>query len=276
MSPRLGSIAEDLNGRRHTQVKDRIAELAWSRHNALIDFVLIPSTIVRGMSTSARGDTRDAGTLLFGKTRRQLLAWLYGHPDERFYLRQLARQTGAAQGAMQRELTLLSQVALVTRTAEGRQVYFQANRESPIFSELQQLLVKTAGAGEVVREALAPLSSVLRIAFIYGSAAKGTLKASSDLDLLVVGSAAFRDVAAALDDAQRRLGRDVSPTVYPTDEFVRKIRTKHHFLTTVLREPKIFVIGSEHDLSRLAEERVGARTRDKRTGDRRSPRRRRA
>ena len=228
------------------------------------------------MSTQRRSDTDDAGTLLFGKTRRHLLVWLYGHPDERFYLRQLARQTAAAQGAMQRELNVLSRVGLVTRTAEGRQVYFQANRESPIFPELQQLLVKTAGAAEVVREALAPLSGAVRVAFIYGSGARGTLKASSDLDLLVVGSAPFRDVASALDDAQRRLGRDVNPTVYPADEFVRKIRTGHHFLTTVLREPKIFVIGSDCELGRLAEQRVAAPTPDKRTGDRRPARRRRA
>jgi predicted nucleotidyltransferase len=228
------------------------------------------------MSTGSRSDTRDAGTLLFGKTRRQLLAWLYGHPDERFYLRQLARQIGAAQGAMQRELKLLSQVGLVTRTAEGRQVYFQANRDSPIFRELQQLLVKTAGVAELVREALLSLSSDIRLAFIYGSGARGTLKASSDLDLLVVGSAGFRAVVAALNDTQRLVGRDVNPTVYSTHEFVRKLRAGHHFLTTVVREPKIFVIGSEHELGRLAEERVAAQTRDERPGGQRSPRGRRA
>src|SRR5216683_6694336 len=92
------------------------------------------------------------GAVLFGKTRGLLLAWLYGHPDQRFYLRHLVRETGAAQGAAQRELRLLTEAGLVTRSVEGRQVYFQANRESPVYFELKQLLLKTVGAAEVIRE----------------------------------------------------------------------------------------------------------------------------
>src|SRR5665213_1388795 len=208
------------------------------------------------MSTTKRTLDADPGTLLFGKTRRQMLAWLYGHPDERFYLRQLARHTGSALGAVQRELQSLSRAGLVTRTVDGRQVYFQANRESPVFPELQQLLLKTVGAVDLIRQALAPIAPLIQIAFIYGSAAKGTVRASSDIDLAVVGSTSFNDVVLALADAQHRLGRDVNPTVYPVDEFRKKVRTGHHFLTTILREPKVFIIGSDHELVRLAEKQV--------------------
>jgi DNA-binding transcriptional ArsR family regulator len=243
----------------------------------LID-VLVSGTIVREMSThqSAALDAAEPGALLFGKTRRHVLVWLYGHPDERFYLRQLVRQTGAAQGAVQRELQLLSAAGLVTRTEDGRQVYFQANRESPVFTELQQLLLKIAGAVDVIRQALVPLASSISIAFIYGSAAKGTLRAGSDIDLMVVGSVSFGDVASALTDAQQRLGRDVSPTVYAMNEFFKKLRANHHFLTTVLHEPKVFIIGSDHELSRLAEERVADVPSHQRQGNRRPASRRRA
>ena len=213
---------------------------------------------------------------LFGRTRRQVLAWLYGHADERFYLRQLARLTGAAQGAMQRELTALTRAGLVTRALEGRQVYFQANRESPIFPELQQLLLMTAGATEIIRTALAPLSESIQVAFVHGSAAKGTLRAASDIDLLVVGRVSFGEVVSALGDAQERLGRDINPTVYPADEFARKLRSGHHFLTTVLREPKTFIIGTDHEFDRLAEKRLADRTPDKRARNRRPVRGRRA
>ena len=221
-------------------------------------------------------DGSDAGVLLFGKTRRQVLAWLYGHAGERFYLRQLARHTGAAQGAMQRELNALTRAGLVTRAVEGRQVYFQANRESPIFPELQQLLLKTVGAGEVIRAALGSLSGAIEVAFIYGSVAKGNVRAASDIDVLVVGRASFGEVVSALGEAQRRLGRDVNPTVYPVEEFRRKVRSGHHFLTTLLREPKTFIIGTEHELGRLAEERLADRTPDKRGRSRRPDGRRRA
>lgn len=221
-------------------------------------------------------DAAEPGALLFGKTRRHVLVWLYGHPDERFYLRQLVRQTGAAQGAVQRELQSLSRAALVTRTVDGRQVYFQANRESPVFTELRQLLLKIAGAVDVIRQALAPLALSIRVAFIYGSAAKGTLHAGSDIDLMVVGGASFGDVVSALADAQQRLGRDVNPTVYPINEFTKKVRANHHFLTTVLHEPTVFIIGSDHELGRLAEERVADVASHQRPRNRRPARRHRA
>jgi predicted nucleotidyltransferase len=243
----------------------------------LID-VLVSGTIVREMSTTQPTvlDAAEPGALLFGKTRRHVLVWLYGHPDERFYLRQLVRLTGAAQGALQRELQLLYRAGLVTRTVDGRQVYFQANRESAVFSELQQLLLKIAGAVDVIRQALAPLGSSIRIAFIYGSAAKGTLRAGSDVDLMVVGKVSFGDVASALTDVQQRLGRDVNPTVYPINEFVKKVRAQHHFLTTMLHEPKVFIIGTDHELGRLAEERVADVAPQQPARNRRPARRRRA
>lgn len=229
------------------------------------------------MSTNQTGDgTGDAATLLFGKARRQVLAWLYGHADERFYLRQLVRHTGIVPGAIQRELRALTRAGLITRAVEGRQVYFQANRESPIFADLQQLLLKTSGATDVIRSALTPLADRIDVAFVYGSAAKGTLRAASDIDLLVVGRVSFPDVVSSLGDAQERLGRDVNPSVYPPEEFVRKLRSGHHFLNSVLSEPKTFIIGTDHELGRLAEERLADRTPDKRTRDLGSVRRRRA
>lgn len=225
---------------------------------------------------STISDATDAGVLLFGKTRRYVLAWLYGHPDERFYLRQLARQTGAAQGAMQRELNGLTRAGLVTRTVEGRQVYFQANRESPIFADLQQLLVKTAGATETIRTALTPLAGRIEVAFVYGSTARGALRRASDIDLLVVGHVSFSEIVSVLADAQQRLGRDINPTVYEGEEFARKVRDGHHFLTTILKEPKTFIIGSDYELGRLAPERLADRTPDKRRRNPRAVRRRRA
>ena len=240
--------------------------------------VPITRTIVRKMSTETAlpNGPWEPGALLFGKTRGLLLAWLYGHPDERFYLRQLVRQTGAAQGAAQRELQLLTQTGLVTRTVEGHQVYFQANRQSSVFNELQELLLKTIGAADVIRQALGSIASSIEIAFLYGSAAKGLIRASSDIDLLVVGRTSFSEVARALAPAQRRLGRDVNPDVYGPEEFRKKLHAGHHFLTSVLREPKIFIIGSDHELGRLADKRLLDAASDQRSRNRGPSRGRRA
>jgi predicted nucleotidyltransferase len=218
-------------------------------------------------------DASNPGMLLFGKTRGRLLAWLYGHPDQRFYLRQLARQTGSAPGAVQRELQLLARAELITRSADGQQVYFQANRQSPVFSELQHLLLKTLGAADLIRQALGEIAQSIEIAFIYGSTARGMLRAASDIDLLVVGTTSFTDVVSALSHAQDELGRDINPTVYPRDEFRRKLRAGHHFLNTVMREPKVFIIGTNNDLGRLAEVRVANAARNQRSRNQRSSRR---
>jgi predicted nucleotidyltransferase len=199
----------------------------------------------------------DAATVLFGSTRRRILGWLLGHSDEAFYLRQIVRNTGAALGAAQRELEQLTGAGLLLRTVRGQQVYFQAHREAPIFPELQGLFAKTAGLTDLLREALAPLGERVLVAFVFGSAARGELRAASDIDLLVAGDAPFQDVVASLAGAQERLGREVNPTVYPLDEFRAKVRAKHHFLTTVLSEPRMFIIGGDNELLGLGAKRLG-------------------
>jgi predicted nucleotidyltransferase len=225
------------------------------------------------MSTTGRqGPTpRDPGAVLFGQTRRRVLAWLLGHADEAFYLRQIVRQTGAAHGAVQRELNALTSAGILQRTVAGRQVYFQADRASPVFPELRLLLLKTTGAVDVLREALAPLADRIALAFVFGSAVRGDLDNHSDIDLLVVGDAPFAAVVDALNPAQQRLGREVNPTVYPPAEFREKICSGHHFLTSVLREPHQFVIGGSDELGGLGAERLADGPPEQRERDPRSP-----
>ena len=190
----------------------------------------------------------DPAAVLFGSTRRRVLGWLLGHPDEAFYLRELVRQVGGAVGAVQRELELLTASGLVRREVRGKQVYFQANQKAAIFPELQGLFAKTVGLVDILRESLMPLADRMRAAFVFGSAARGELHASSDVDLLVVGDVLFGDVITAIQGAEKRLGRDVNPTVFSEEEFRTKVQSKHHFVTSVLGQPKMFVLGEDGDL----------------------------
>jgi predicted nucleotidyltransferase len=194
--------------------------------------------------------TIGIATALLGKVRGAVLALLFSHPDEAYYLRQVVRETGLGHGAVQREFGLLLKLGLVTRTRRGREVFYQANQASPVFSELRGLIVKTAGLADVLREALAGAKGVA-LAFIFGSMAKGTFDSRSDVDLLVVGDVSFGDVSGALRSAEDRLNREVTPTVYSPTEFQEKVKAKHHFLMRVLEEPKIMLVGSEDDLERL-------------------------
>jgi predicted nucleotidyltransferase len=189
---------------------------------------------------------------LFGDTKRSVLALLYGHADEAFYLRQITRAVGMGHGAVQRELKQLTESGVLTRSVHGNQVYFQANRQCPIFEELRRLMVKTAGAAEVLRDALAPLRDKIEAAFVYGSLARGEEVARSDVDVMVVGNATFDEVLQALGPVEEQLGRETNPTVYSANEFKEKLTGEQHFLTSVLKGPKIMLIGEEDDLRGLA------------------------
>jgi predicted nucleotidyltransferase len=210
------------------------------------------------MSTGTAPLAKFSGAL-FGRTRRVLLALLYGHADEAYYLRQIARTTGLGLGAVQRELQRLTAAGIITRSIRGRQVYFQANRECPIFPELKTLVIKTVGIGDVLRSALLPLGDKIRLAFIYGSLARGDERPGSDVDLIVVGEASFEEVVAALGAAQDTLAREVNPTVYSLAEFRAKLAARHHFVLSVMRDKKIFLIGDQRELARLGSRRLARR-----------------
>ena len=216
--------------------------------------VLVMGTIVPNMSTQKPQSPILSN--LFGKTRRSILALLYGHPDESFYVRQIFRAAGTAPGAGQRELKWLSEAGIIQRTVSGNQVYYQANPECPIFQELKSLITKTAGAGDVLRSALAPLADRIKLALLYGSFASGRANKESDIDLIVVGSAAFGDVAEKLIQAQTTLRREVNPIVFSPDEFQRKLKKGDHFLTSVLKSDFHFIVGDDHDFRKLVKKRM--------------------
>ena len=191
-------------------------------------------------------------SVLFGKTRQAVLALFYLHYDESFYLRQVVRAAGMGQGTVQRELKNLTDAGIIQKTRRGQMVYYQANQACPVFSELRSLVLKTAGLVDVLRNALKSLSKKTKVAFIFGSFASNSAKTGSDVDMMVIGSCAFGEVVDALGKAQEKLGREVNPSVYPADEFKKKVAAGHHFLKTVLAGPKIFLIGDEDELKGLA------------------------
>jgi predicted nucleotidyltransferase/DNA-binding HxlR family transcriptional regulator len=148
---------------------------------------------------------------IFGQTRSRVLCALFLHPNKSLHVRELARVTGVSPGSLHRELRALSDLCLLLRQEVGRQVHYQANPQCPVFAELAGLLRKTAGVADVLRDALTPLDDKVELAFVYGSVASGTEHAGSDVDVMLLGSAGFADVALAMADVQATLGREVTP-----------------------------------------------------------------
>ncbi len=201
--------------------------------------------------------------MLFGRGKRAILSQLFGHADRRYYVREIARAAGAAPSLVQRDLGALTDAGILERTQDGRQVYYQANPHCPIFEELKGIATKTFGIGAVLRRMLDPYRDKIRLAFIYGSVATGTHTARSDVDLMIVGDLEISQIAQGLLDAEQRIGRSVSPTVYSLAEFQAKASEGHHFVGGVLARPVIYLIGDQHELESILQAKP-AKTRQKR------------
>lgn len=195
-------------------------------------------------------------SVLFSNARRSVLGVLFSQPDQAFYLRELARAAGLAPGAIQRELARLTQAGIILRSPRGNQVHYRANPGCPIYGELVGLISKTIGLADVLREALTQLAPQIKAAFVYGSAARGELKSGSDIDVLIIGDVSLAQIIAAFSPMQLKLAREINPAVYTIDEFRRKMALAHHFLTSVMRESKIFLVGGEHELAGLVTQRL--------------------
>ena len=194
--------------------------------------------------------------LLFGAYRRQVLALLLLRPDESFYVREISRLADVPAGSLHRELRTLTEAGLLMRTTAGNQVRYQASRACPIFQELAAIFTKTTGLADILRSLLLPLASKISIAFIFGSIAQGKAKSTSDIDLMVVGSASFLAVVEACHVGQERLGREVNPVVMSKAAFLTKQRERDRFVSRVLKEPKIFLIGDAGELGKSGEDRA--------------------
>lgn len=202
------------------------------------------------MKNRQRGRDRSAGCgvadALFAKVQQRVLGVLFGNPGRSFYANEVIGLAHSGTGAVQRELGRLEAAGLVTAVRIGKQKHYQANAASPLFPELRALVLKTSGLADVLREALAASSGRIRAAFVYGSIAKGEDTAASDIDLMVVGEGlTYGNLFGALEEASARLGRKVAPTIYSPKELARRIKQDNAFVTRVLQQPKLWLIGDE-------------------------------
>jgi predicted nucleotidyltransferase len=189
---------------------------------------------------------------LLPKTRQGILAAMLIQPERAWYVSELARHMEVPSSSLQRELHDLTAAGILKTHRQGRMAYFQANASSPIYPDLRGLILKTAGLVDVLADSLKSLTRKLQLVFVYGSIASGTEQSGSDIDLMVVGTASPEDLAVRLRRARELLGREVNPTVYTPAEFGKKRQANDHFLTRVLDTPRLFVVGSNDDLGKVA------------------------
>lgn len=199
------------------------------------------------MGTVSSSGLSDA---LFSKVQQRVLGLIFGQPERSFYTSEIVKKVHSGTGAVTRELARLAGSGLVSVERIGNQVHYRANPESPIFEELQSLVVKTVALADPIRKSLEPFSALMKAAFIYGSVAKGTDTAQSDIDLIIVGDELdYSGIYSATSEAERVLRRKINPILLSSEDWRRKAGEKGSFVRKVNDLPKIFVIGSEKELA---------------------------
>jgi len=187
--------------------------------------------------------------VIFPQVRAEVLRLLFAEEGRELHLRELTRQCGLSLGTLQTEVEKLRAADLLLTRRDGNRLYFRANAAHPLFTDLRQLVLKTAGLREVLADALRDVPGI-ELAFVFGSLASGDGKAGSDVDLMVIGDAGLRALAPRLRKAAEQLGREINPVTMTAADFARD-RTKKAFLRDVLENKKLFIKGNDHELARL-------------------------
>ena len=193
---------------------------------------------------------------LFGSgTRAKVIEWLFMHPDEKFYVRQLSVLLELDSTNLGKELDRLYNLGIVSRSRSGNQKHYSANQDCPIYVDLRNIVIKTGGVADRLKSSLKPITDKIEIAFVYGSIASGSFSKSSDLDLMVVGDISHLELVSHLRKAGQEIGREVNVSCFSRSEFADKLREKG-FIWRISNGEKIFVIGGDDELRIMGEESV--------------------
>ena len=187
--------------------------------------------------------------ILSSKIRAEIFRLLFGTNDKALHMRDIERRSGFAIGTIQGELKKLSNLDLVLKEVDGNRTYYRANKNHPLYNDIHNLVLKTTGLVDVLRNALE--TQKIKLAFVFGSFAKGEESADSDIDLMVIGNLGLRDITRLLSDTQGKILREINPHVYSLDEFIKKYKKNDHFVSQVVEGPQIFIIGSEDELKAM-------------------------
>lgn len=192
---------------------------------------------------------------LFGKTKKSVICYLFARPEHSWHLRELARLVKVSPTMLGKEADLLTAAGIIVDERVGNLRLFRANPKCPIFDELRGIARKTSGVADIVKEALAGIAGI-KVAFIFGSIARGEERAGSDVDICLIGDASLSEISSALSASETSIGRPVNPMLYSEDEFREKVSSANPFMTKMLNTPRIFLIGDQNELDRSIEQPV--------------------
>jgi predicted nucleotidyltransferase/predicted DNA-binding transcriptional regulator len=193
--------------------------------------------------------TNRLAELLSSRARAEIFRLLLNGTGEELHVREIERRSGLNDSTLRQELRKLLRLDLVQSRKDSNRIYYCAKTENPLYPDICNLVLKTSGLADVLRSMLE--DKRIRMAFVFGSIARGEEKAGSDVDLMVIGELGLRDLSRLLSGIEEKIGREVNPHVLRGEEFRKRIRAKEHFVSSVIETPKIFIIGSQHELEAM-------------------------
>ena len=213
---------------------------------------LMGAVELSGITAQLRGINTHMNTLadlLSSRVKAEVFRLLFGTVDQELHVREIERRSGLADATVRQELKRLTRLGVIELRRDGNRTYYHASTSHPLYSDIRNMVLKTSGLVDVLREALD--YSGIRLAFVFGSPARGDGKANSDLDLMVIGTITLRQLGKLLSGVATKLGREINRHVLTPEEFAKRRTTREHFITTVLGEPRLFVIGNEDELKAM-------------------------
>jgi len=193
--------------------------------------------------------TNRLAELLSSRARAEIFRLLLSGTGEELHVREIERRSGLNDSTVRQELRKLVRLDLVQSRRDSNRVYYRAKMENPLYPEIRNLVLKTSGLADALKSVLE--DKRIRVAFVFGSIARGDEKAGSDVDLMVIGQLGLRDLSRLLSGIEGKIGREVNPHVLNEEEFRKRVRAKDHFVSRVMESPKIFIIGSHHELEAM-------------------------
>ena len=193
--------------------------------------------------------TNRLAELLSSRARAEIFRLLLSGTREELHVREIERRSGLNDSTLRQELRKLVRLDLVQSRKDSNRVYYRAKSENPLYPEIYNLVLKTSGLSDVLESALR--DKRIRVAFVFGSVARGEEKAGSDVDLMVIGQLGLRDLSRLLSGIEEKIGREVNPHVLREEDFRKRIRAREHFVSSVMDSPKIFVVGSQRELEAM-------------------------
>jgi predicted nucleotidyltransferase len=191
--------------------------------------------------------------LFSSQIRVLLLNTFLMNSDSEYYLRELAEKFKVSPRHISLELQNLKNIELVKKRISGKQHYYSVNKNHPIFQELRNIFIKTIGLKSVIENALIQYSELIKFAFIYGSIAKDDARVDSDIDLMIIGDVSGRKISGAMIQAGNELNREVNFNIFSENEFSGRLISKDHFINSIYKESKLFIIGDPDEFERLGE-----------------------